>query len=371
LIHSDSSRITTEARCRIVTPIKGKIELNDEIKIEQDRHSQSGQGQSPILTSFPLAEGRRYIVFLNGWTVHYPTGKPASYRLLADEDDARLTPDQGVVRLLREMETRSSIDQRSKSSPNEMLEPASRGIETGKTRAPENGDPKGEAEGQTLPDKNIQRHKMIIGTWYGGDSMQMELAFRPDSTFQQSFAVEAERPAAKHSQQPVSGTWFLDGNQLTTEVTQSIDEFRIGEKVVRTLKVLDAASMHFVDENGVQGIYHKAKEFGGWKLSPRKASTDVSRLGQIWEEVPVGSKSYEIRADVEVIKSGLLEVDLGGVVYYRPDKNLFYIQCDLLGSSTMTFYGPYEGDPHQLIKLSKENIPDKERGESIESVDKK
>ena len=49
-----------------------------------------------------------------------------------------------------------------------------------------------------------------------------------------------------------------------------------------------------------------------------------------------------------------------GVIYHRPDKGLFYIQSDPLGSSQLTYYGPYKGDPRKLLQpLPKKKNPEK------------
>lgn len=100
------------------------------------------------------------------------------------------------------------------------------------------------------------------------------------------------------------------------------------------------------------------KLFHGWKLHPDKATTKVERLPDLWEEHPSGSQSYEIHRKVEVVYSGF-----DGTIYYRPDKEQFYVQSDPLSASTLTYYGPYNGDPRKLIKLpskdsSKPEAPD-------------
>lgn len=46
-----------------------------------------------------------------------------------------------------------------------------------------------------------------------------------------------------------------------------------------------------------------------------------------------------------------------GAVYHVPEKNCFYIQSDPTGSSTMTYFGPFEGDPTKLLKLETKPPP--------------
>ena len=86
--------------------------------------------------------------------------------------------------------------------------------------------------------------------------------------------------------------------------------------------------------------------FHGLDLTTAPRTTDASALPDIWEERPAGSKSYEIRKDVVCVYQSL-----DGTVYHVPDKSRFYIQSDPMGSSTMTFFGPFEGDPAKSLTL--------------------
>ena len=38
-------------------------------------------------------------------------------------------------------------------------------------------------------------------------------------------------------------------------------------------------------------------------------------------------------------------------VYYLAKDNVFYIQHDKIGSSTLHYYGPFEGDPYKTLDL--------------------
>ncbi len=86
--------------------------------------------------------------------------------------------------------------------------------------------------------------------------------------------------------------------------------------------------------------------FHGLDLSSSARTTRPADLPDLWEEVPKGSRSYEIRKDVRCIYSGI-----DGTVYAVPDKNHFYVQHDPLGSSTLTYYGPFKGDPAEVMNL--------------------
>ncbi len=78
-------------------------------------------------------------------------------------------------------------------------------------------------------------------------------------------------------------------------------------------------------------------------------------LPDLWEAVPPGSKSYELRKEVVLVHRDPPSrlTSPWGSVYFVPSKNVFYIQRDPLGSSTMTFYGPFPGDPRKLFVAPK------------------
>ncbi|MHC4693213.1 MAG: M56 family metallopeptidase, partial [Planctomycetota bacterium] len=85
-------------------------------------------------------------------------------------------------------------------------------------------------------------------------------------------------------------------------------------------------------------------EFFGLDLTDAPHTTKLADLPDLFEERPPDSKSYEIAGGVTVIYGGF-----EGTVYYIPEKEVFYIQQDKLGSSTLTYYGPFNGDPHQVL----------------------
>ena len=43
-------------------------------------------------------------------------------------------------------------------------------------------------------------------------------------------------------------------------------------------------------------------------------------------------------------------------VYYVPSKNQFYVQHDSVSSSTHTYYGPFSGDPKDVLGLSESDV---------------
>ncbi len=91
--------------------------------------------------------------------------------------------------------------------------------------------------------------------------------------------------------------------------------------------------------------------FRGLDLTTAPRTTRSSDLPDLWEERPKGSRSYEIRKDVICSYMGL-----DGTVYYVPGKKHFYVQKDPLESSTLTFYGPFDGDPQEALNLSESDM---------------
>lgn len=87
-----------------------------------------------------------------------------------------------------------------------------------------------------------------------------------------------------------------------------------------------------------------SKTFYGLDLTSAPAHTDAATLPDLWEERPAGSGSYEMRKEVFCVYLGL-----DGTVYFIPAKNRFYVQKDLLGASTLTYYGPFVGNPYDVF----------------------
>ncbi|MBN2437533.1 MAG: biopolymer transporter ExbD, partial [Deltaproteobacteria bacterium] len=95
---------------------------------------------------------------------------------------------------------------------------------------------------------------------------------------------------------------------------------------------------------GKKAVAAASQLFHGLDLSAAPAHTDAAGLPDLWEEQPAGSGSYEMRKEVVCVYSGL-----DGAVYFTPSKNCFYVQSDPVGSSTHTYYGPFEGDPRDVL----------------------
>jgi len=92
-----------------------------------------------------------------------------------------------------------------------------------------------------------------------------------------------------------------------------------------------------------------ALNFHGLNLISAPHTNRPGDLPDLWQELPKGSGSFEIRREVKCVYN---EID--GTVYYNTWKNRFYIQHDPLGSSTLTYYGPFDGNPTQVLKLDKQ-----------------
>ncbi|MHC4640007.1 MAG: M56 family metallopeptidase [Planctomycetota bacterium] len=109
------------------------------------------------------------------------------------------------------------------------------------------------------------------------------------------------------------------------------------------------ADMSAEDEREKDTSAGKHIEFLGLDLTDAPRTTKSTDLSDLFEARPPGSKSYHIRKDVTAVYSGLY-----GTVYYIPEKEIFYVQHDKMGSSTRTYYGPFNGDPHQVLGLEKD-----------------
>jgi hypothetical protein len=90
--------------------------------------------------------------------------------------------------------------------------------------------------------------------------------------------------------------------------------------------------------------------FNGRDLASAPVTTDTKTLPDIFAPQSEGSHSYVVRLEVTVIPATYPNGVTGKAtptIYWRKDKNLFYLQSDGLGSSTHHFYGPFAGDPTQ------------------------
>jgi hypothetical protein len=75
---------------------------------------------------------------------------------------------------------------------------------------------------------------------------------------------------------------------------------------------------------------------------------------EIWESDMTSPSSYRIRSDVvqRPIRSGTTTLESpNGMAYYLPSKHRFYIQWDSMGASTLHYYGPFDGDPVEVLGL--------------------
>ena len=90
-------------------------------------------------------------------------------------------------------------------------------------------------------------------------------------------------------------------------------------------------------------------DFHGLSLMTARYESDPAKLSDLFHAVPAGSVSYEIRPEVRTVYTGL-----DGTVYHMPSNGIFFVQHDPVGSSTVTYYGPFKGDPQALMRLPKQ-----------------
>jgi len=86
--------------------------------------------------------------------------------------------------------------------------------------------------------------------------------------------------------------------------------------------------------------------FGSLAAKYTAVATEAAKLPGLFEERPLGSGSYHLRDDVAMIDDRP-----DRTVYYLVKDNVFYIQHDKIGSSTLHYYGPFEGDPYKTLDL--------------------
>lgn len=107
-------------------------------------------------------------------------------------------------------------------------------------------------------------------------------------------------------------------------------------------------------------------QLAGIKIA--NGQTDAAQLTDLFEAVPPGSKSYEIRKEVVPLRSRSQELD--SMVYFIPSKNHYYIQRDPLGSSTLTYYGPFPGNPQTILAAADDENDDNAASPQEEANDK-
>jgi len=99
----------------------------------------------------------------------------------------------------------------------------------------------------------------------------------------------------------------------------------------------------------------------GLDLSTAPCSTRFGELRDLFEARPPGSKSYHLRDDI--VRATVPPVTRGssfpiGEVFCLPDKNVFYVQYDAAGASTLHYYGPFEGNPFERMNLPRPRLED-------------
>ena len=94
-------------------------------------------------------------------------------------------------------------------------------------------------------------------------------------------------------------------------------------------------------------------DFHGLNLARAPRTNRPGDLPDLWLELPKGSGLFEIRRNVKCVYN-----KPDGTVYYNSWKNHFYIQHDPIGDGTLTYYGPFKGDPTEVLNLDNEATTD-------------
>lgn len=84
---------------------------------------------------------------------------------------------------------------------------------------------------------------------------------------------------------------------------------------------------------------------GGLDLTGKEVA-EGPYVEDLFEQRPPGSYSFHLIDGVEVTTISLEEA-----VYFVPWKNRFYVKKDEVFASSMTFYGPFEGNPRKVMTL--------------------
>ncbi len=191
----------------------------------------------------------------------------------------------------------------------------------------------------------------------------MEVPFKKE----QESNVPAEKTRGEVSRKAV-GTETIDGQELAGHFYKKLRPGKV--LVVRMyaqgpLKgtVQDA---YWSDEGSFSAAFRKAppaleagskpaaasepaqnrKKLSEIDLSKAPVSTDITKLKDLFEEVPSPSNdsrargNYGLRNTVKIVYQ-----DAGAALYHVTDKSVFYVQRDGAGASTLHYYGPFGYDP--------------------------
>ena len=156
-----------------------------------------------------------------------------------------------------------------------------------------------------------------------------------------------------HDGEGLLTVYVRDGGPGGDLISYSVTKTGIVEKSKRYIRARDGGPE--ADQQLYQSFFGQNKrlkaelsmaDFHGLSLAGAPHHTDSAQLPDLFHAVPAGSLSYEIRPEVRTVYTGL-----DGTVYHIPNKGIFFVQHDPVGSSTLTFYGPFKGDPRDLMKL--------------------
>ena len=88
----------------------------------------------------------------------------------------------------------------------------------------------------------------------------------------------------------------------------------------------------------------------------KNAPVTTSYLAELFELTPGTKSEYRVRSDVvslPILPAGASSLNFVplGHAFYLPAGKKFYIQWDGMGASTQHYYGPFHGDPAQVLGL--------------------
>ncbi len=199
-------------------------------------------------------------------------------------------------------------------------------------------------------DANEENRQLLLGTWRSPGDGGHTITFHNDGTWQSDDDGRTN-----------GGQWEATATHVI------LNGFRI-HRILRLEDTIYDYEVLPIDTKGganpVRGTRHKvsktaarakmsskpalaAKSFRGIDLTKAPATTRAGEPAEIWEARPPGSLSFEIREEVIVFPVGL-----EAVVYYLPRADRYYVQSDPLSSSTLTFYGAFQGNPFVTLKLA-------------------
>jgi hypothetical protein len=168
----------------------------------------------------------------------------------------------------------------------------------------------------------------------------------------------------------------LTGRYLTLWEGQLIEGDAVLNTVVYAARILESAQPdeEFEPPSEFALIFEKKVEkreklsFRRFDLSNSRLTNDVEKLSLLFEEHPKGSGAHRLHEEVVVAFRSKLKDEAGyhGAVYYIPRRKLFYVQYDEPRPNPIQYFGPFHGDPYELLYLPRPAAADTPSIELVE-----